>query len=74
MKKDEETVTIRSIKHPARSSLTVYTGENFTGNAWYTENTSTVKDRPDFICSTFRFDRAVETDLNVDDDNLDLSD
>ena len=58
---DGETKPIRSIKHPARSSVTVYTGENFSGDAWYTENVSDVDKRPDFICSTFRFDNAEPT-------------
>lgn len=67
-----ETRTIRSIKHPARSKVTVYTEDNFTGGGWKTENTSDVLDRPDFICSTFRYDNANTTDLDQTGDNLGL--
>ena len=37
-----ETNPIRSIKHPARSRVTVWEGPDFTGGAWQTENVSTV--------------------------------
>ena len=58
-----EVNTIRSVKHPARSRVTVWTNSDFTGGAWQSENVSTVADRPDFICTTFRFDQAESVDL-----------
>ena len=66
------TRTIRSVKHPAKSRVTVWTEENFTGGAWQSENVSTVDDRPDFVCTTFRFDQAAPVDLLEAGDGLDL--
>ena len=51
----------------------MWEGPDFTGGAWQTENVSAVKDRPDFICTTFRFDKAEPTDLLKAGDGLDLN-
>ena len=51
-------VPIRSVKHPASSSVTIYEGENFTGGAWHSMNSQPVDERPGWVCTTFRWDDA----------------
>jgi hypothetical protein len=69
---NNETRTIRSVKHPAKSRVTIWTEENYTGGAWQSENVSTVADRPDFICTTFRFAEAVPATMYDEGDGLGL--
>lgn len=35
---ESSVVPIRSVKHPASSSVRIYAGENFTGGSWYSMN------------------------------------